>query len=73
MANNLELESMRIDPVRGITVLTIFGKISRLVKDFGAVRLSPMMRFSDDSAARYQECDVMEARTMTRVGDAGFA
>ena len=62
VANRLELDSMRIEPVGRKTVRPVLGELARFVQDDGVVCTSPLVCFSNDRAARDQEREVMKTR-----------
>ena len=53
---------MRIKPVRRKALRPVLGELGGFVQDDGVACTSPFVRFSNDRAARDQECDVMKAR-----------
>jgi hypothetical protein len=62
VADCLQLETMRIKPVRRKTVRPILGKLLGLIEDHGIATTSPPVRLPDDGPARNQEREVMKAR-----------
>jgi len=62
---------MRIEPVGRKTVRPVLWEFAGLIQDDGVACTSPLVCFSNDRAARDQECDVVKARFKARVG-AGF-
>jgi hypothetical protein len=62
VANRLKLDSMKIKPVGRKTVRAVLGELAGFVQDDGVACTSPLVCFSNDRAARDQECDVMKAR-----------
>ena len=62
VADRLKLDSMRIKPVGRKTVRPVLGELAGFVQDDGVACMSPLVCFSNDRAARDQECDVMKAR-----------
>ena len=62
VANRLELDSMRIEPVRREALRPVLGELGGFVQDDGVACTSPLVRLSNDRAARDQEREVMEPR-----------
>jgi len=62
VANCLELESVRIEPVGRETVFPVLEEFAWLVQDYRFPGTSPRVCFSDDRSARDQEREVMKTR-----------
>ena len=68
VADRLQLESMRVEPVGRKTVRSVLGELARFVQDDGAACTSPLVCFPNDRAGGDEECDVMKAGLAAGVG-----
>ena len=62
VADRLELDSMRIEPVGRKAVRPVLGELAGFIQDDGVARMSPLVCLSNDCATRDQESDVVKAR-----------
>src|SRR5687768_15262417 len=68
VANRLQLESIRVEPVGRKAVLAVLGELLRLVEDDRVALERPPVRVPHDLPARDEEREVMETRLAARVG-----
>ncbi len=68
VGDRLEHESVRVEPERRVKMLAIFGKHPWFMKDIGAVRTRPVVDLPDDRPALNHERDVLQARSVARIG-----
>ena len=72
VANRLELEPVRVEPVGRKTVLPVLRELARRIQDDGLAGRCPLVRCSDDRSARDQKGEVMKTRFAARVGSRFF-
>src|SRR5690242_4427484 len=60
VAHGFQLEAVRIEPVRGVAMLSVLRERLRLVEDDGVTRTRPPMRGADDVSRRDEERKMME-------------